>query len=490
MGELLTKVGAAYIRVSTERQDEYSPDSQLKKIREYAEREGYIIPDVYVFYDDGISGRDAKKRGEFNRMIATAKDKNHPFEIIYVWKFSRFARNQEESLVYKNLLRKSGVTVVSVSEPIPDGHFGSLIERIIEWMDEFYSINLGVEVQRGMTEKASRGEPTCAPPFGYIMRDGQYYPDEDSGAADVVREIFRRYADGQGMREIATILGARGVRTKYGNMPDNRWIEYTLNNPCFIGYIRWSADGVRAVSKRDYTNDNIMTVRGNHEPLIDRAMWDAVQERLAAQKRLYSAHARREQPIEYMLKGLVRCSSCGSTLALSALSKTAKYRSMQCCNYARGSCHVSHSIIQPKIEAAVIDGLRQAVGTQTFAIAPRQSPKRERTGVDYAKLIALEERRLERAKDAYLAGVDTIDQYAEEKKEITSRISELEAARDRENATESFDVAAYAAKVAKVVQVLDDPQIAPAAKNEALREIVEKIVYDKPNERVTIFFRG
>ena len=60
--DLLLKNGAAYIRVSDERQDEYSPDSQLKKIREYAAREGYTIPDEFVFYDDGISGRSVKKR--------------------------------------------------------------------------------------------------------------------------------------------------------------------------------------------------------------------------------------------------------------------------------------------------------------------------------------------------------------------------------------------------------------------------------------------
>ena len=167
--EELLNVGAAYIRVSDERQDEYSPDSQLKKIRENAAKDGYIIPDEYVFYDDGISGKSARRRDDFNRMIAIAKEKTHPFDRIYVWKFSRFARNQEESMVYKNLLQKKGVTVKSVSEPIPEGHFGSLIERIIEWMDEFYLVNLSTEVQRGMTEKVSRGEPVVPPPFGYKM---------------------------------------------------------------------------------------------------------------------------------------------------------------------------------------------------------------------------------------------------------------------------------------------------------------------------------
>ena len=151
MSNELLKIGAAYVRVSDERQDEYSPDSQLKKIREYAAKEGYMIPDEYVFYDDGISGRSVKKRDDFKRMISVAKEKTHPFNKIYVWKFSRFARNQEEAIVYKSLLAKNKVYVVSVSEPIQEGHFGALQERIIEWMDEFYSINLSGEVIRGMT---------------------------------------------------------------------------------------------------------------------------------------------------------------------------------------------------------------------------------------------------------------------------------------------------------------------------------------------------
>ena len=52
-------------------------------------------------------------------------------------------------------------------EPLIDGPFGSLIERIIEWMDEYYSINLSGEVIRGMTEKALRGGYQATPPLGY-----------------------------------------------------------------------------------------------------------------------------------------------------------------------------------------------------------------------------------------------------------------------------------------------------------------------------------
>ena len=305
----LLRIGAAYIRVSDERQDEYSPDSQLKKIREYAAREGYMIPDKYVFYDDGISGRSAKKRDDFNRMISIAKEKTHPFDIIYVWKFSRFARNQEEAIVFKSMLAKHKVNVVSVSEPIPEGPFGSLQERLIEWMDEFYSINLSGEVIRGMTEKASRGEPTCAPPFGYIMRDGKYYPDEESGKANVVREVFTLYASGVRQREIALILADKGIRTRYGKKPENRWVDYMLHNACYIGKIRWCPDGTKAVSKRKLDNENIMIVDGQHEPLISMELWDKVQKMLDDVKKAYPKYAKKDQKVDYMLKNLVRCSA-------------------------------------------------------------------------------------------------------------------------------------------------------------------------------------
>lgn len=484
----LLQIGAAYVRVSDERQDEYSPDSQLKKIREFAAKEGYLIPDEYVFYDDGISGKNVKNRENFNRMIALAKEKEHSFDKIYVWKLSRFARNQEQSIVYKNLLRKVGVSVVSVSEPLPDGPFGSLIERIIEWMDEFYLINLGTEVSRGMNEKVSRGEPAVYAPYGYINGEKTYLPDEESGAADIIKEIFQRFADGEGMREIAVSLGQRGIRTKRGNMPENRWIEYILWNPAYIGKIRWTPDGSKVVSKRDYTNDNIMLMDGNWQPLISMELWDRVQEMLMAQKKAYSKYAKRQQPIEYMLKGLVRCSACGATLALSsAISGKNKTRTMQCCNYARASCHTSHSVTVPKLENALIQGLKQAVKDKQFTITPKPKKQASTPAIDYDKLISIEEKKLERAKEAYLAEIDTIEQYKQNKADITERIESLKARRDNE-VTEEIDINAFTKKVSGIVEFIERDDVTPTAKNEALHTIIEKLVFEKAKGNLAIYF--
>ena len=164
------KIAAAYIRVSTDDQIEYSPDSQRKAILDYAKRNDYIVPQEYIFVDEGISGRSTK-RPAFQQMIGTAKQKSHPFDAILVWKFSRFARNREDSVVYKSMLRKQcGVEVLSISEQIGEDKTSILIEALLEAMDEYYSINLSEEVVRGMSEKARRGGTLGRAPFGYTAK--------------------------------------------------------------------------------------------------------------------------------------------------------------------------------------------------------------------------------------------------------------------------------------------------------------------------------
>lgn len=475
------KIAAAYIRVSDERQDEYSPDSQLKLIRDFAKKNNTYVPDEYVFFDDGISAKSSKKRIEFNRMIAMAKEKDTPFKTIYVWKFSRFARNQEESIVFKSLLRKNHVDVVSISEPVVDGVFGSLIERIIEWMDEYYLIRLSGEVKRGMTEKAGRGEPMCHPALGYKLIDKQYYPDESE--APIIRQIFSDYANGKGLREIATQLGNQGVRTHRGNPPDNRLIDYILHNPVYIGKIRWSTDG-KAASKRDYDNENILITDGSHEPLIDMDLWNKVQERLKMQKNMYGNRQRKDQPVDWMLKGLVRCSCCGATLIRSQTACP----SMQCHNYARGSCKTSHSLSIKKANKAVITALEQAAENMQFNFAPKIDNKKE-PQIDYDSLIAKENEKLNRCKEAYRNGVDSLDEYAKNKKDILDNIEYLRNKKDTEiNPTNQADRSAYADRVMNIVRLITDPTISEKAKNEALRTIISHIIYDKANSKLAIYF--
>ncbi len=474
------KIAAAYIRVSDERQDEYSPESQLKLIRDFAKRNDYIVPQEYVFFDDGISAKSTTKRDKFNEMIGIAKTKPQPFEAILVWKFSRFARNQEQSIVYKSLLKKNNIDVLSVSEPISSDPFGSLIERIIEWMDEYYLIRLSGEVKRGMTEKASRGEAMCHPAFGFDLKNKCYYPNK---YADTVRMIFNDYISGIGMRTIAKKLNSLGIKTTRGGTFDNRHIEYILNNPVYNGKIRWSTDG-RAASNRDYNNPNTMIVDGKHEAIIDNETWEKTQQRLKEQEKMYPKFQRRDQNTEWMLKGLVRCSSCGATLTMAGT----KCMSMQCHRYARGQCKTSHSLSIAKADKAVIQALEEAVSDLQFNVVPIPTDRKSNV-IDYQSLIEQEKRKLQRCKESYISGIDTIDEYKANKEKINKEIETLkEKAAEQKQTNEAPSTTQFAEKVRNVIDILKNDTVSHRFKNEALRTIIAHITYQKPEGTLKLFF--
>ena len=138
----------------------------------------------------------------------------------------------------------------------------------------------------------------------------------------------------------------------------------------------------------------------------------------------------------------------------SAVSGKSKVRTLQCCNYSKGSCHTSHSITMPRIEAAFMEGIRQAVEGKQFTISPRVPKKQDQNIIDFDKLIAVEERRLKRAKEAYLAEIDTIEQYGQNKKEITARIDDLIARRDKE-IVEKINMDEFTKKVAGIVEFIE-----------------------------------
>lgn len=467
------KIAAAYIRVSTDDQLEYSPDSQIKLIREFAKKHDYILPEDFIFIDEGISGKTAHKRPAFNKMIAIAKQKENSFDTILVWKFSRFARNQEESIVFKKMLKKSSVDVVSISEPIADDHFGSLIERIIEWMDEYYVIRLSDEVKRGMTEKATRGEPLCHPAFGYDMRDKKYYPNPEQ--APIVKEIFKRFIAGENINQITLWLQNIGIRTVRGNLPERRFVEYILHNPVYMGKIRWCTDG-KAASKRDYYNENFIIVDGTHEPIITQEVFTRAQEILAENRKKYRKYQRSEQKVEFMLKGLVRCSNCGATLVYT--NTTA--HSLQCHNYSgRRGCNISHNISLRKAEPLVIEALKSAVENLSFNI-DIESPHMDDSNKNIESLIKKEQQKLVKIKEAYASGVDTLEEYKEQKEKITKTLSALqEEIKKSQPKNKTFSAKTYAKKVANVINIIEAPDTSPAAKNEALRTIIKKIVFNK-----------
>ena len=477
------RIAAVYIRVSTDDQTEYSPDAQLVEIRKYAAAHSYIIPDQFIFVDDGISGRNTIKRDSFNRMIGVAKTKPKPFDAILLWKFSRFARNREDSVVYKSMLRKQlGIDVISVSEPVGDDKMSVLIEAMIEAMDEYYSINLAEEVRRGMSEKARRGELQASPSFGYSVKDNILTPIEPE--ASYVKEIFQRYLDGAGFFAIAKWLNSMGVTTHRGNKFENRTVEYILRNPVYIGKLRWNPTGR---SNRDFDDEHIILADAGHQPLIDMETWDAVQKAIKAQKAVLPYHARPSYDRKDWLSGIVRCASCGATLIFS------KPHYFKCNNYVRGRCKQSQHIKVDLLHEAVLDRLRedsQSPSKLKFEVVHQNDSSATELAKLEKNLQALGKKK-ERLREAFLSGADSVEEYAEmkgiitqEEATISSRIAELKSA------DEGIDMTAkLQEKIKACLTTLESPDVGIDQKYDAANSIVERCTFDKAASLLQITYR-
>lgn len=455
------KTGALYIRVSTEDQAELSPDAQKRLLLDYAKKNEIIVSKDFIFAES-VSGRHAQKRPEFQRMIATAKQPSHPIDVILVWKFSRFARNQEESIVYKSMLKKDRVDVVSVSEPLIEGPFGSLIERIIEWMDEYYSIRLSGEVLRGMKEKALQHGYQSTPCLGYdAVGHGKPFIINEAEYA-MVSYIMDLY-DNQNMDEtaIARCCNDLGYHTKRGNPFERRTIDRILENPFYCGTVTW----------------NGVEFEGAHEVRLSRERFEKRQELIASRKR--PIKARNVSACKHWLSGLIKCSICGATLSYTG-SNACPY--FQCWKYAKGFHKTSVALSVKKAEQAVTDYFDQILDGAEFTYVRKTQPtddtlEIERLQKELSKLSSREKR----IREAYESGIDTMEEYKANKERLTTSRLKLNSQLEHllNNQEEELDTEEILREIRSVNDILKNPDVDYEEKGVLIRGVVNQIIYNK-----------
>lgn len=460
------QTAAAYIRVSTDDQTEYSPDAQLKAIKAYCEKNDYFLDPAYIYVDEGYSGRKAEKRPAFMKMIGTAKKKPAPFKVILCHKFDRFARNREDSVVYKSLLHKEcGIKVVSITESIENDKMGIIMESMLEAMAEYYSINLGEEVKKGMTEKAGRGEPCSIPPFGYKMVDKKLVivPAE----AEIIRKIYADFIAGGSYFEIAHNLNAMEVQTHRGNGFETRTISYILQNPVYIGYIRWTPTGR---IRRNFHSPDSMIVKGTHEAIIDASTFQVTANRIKEIKDSYRPYQKPDIKPAHWLKGLVRCSHCGHVLV--------KSNGYYVCNgYVHGTCTYRDSIRVDRLDKLVLRTIKKDLSIpQTMNIkhmATDSSSKQLDEQIAELKL------QLDRCKIAYAKGIDTLDEYANNKSRLTQAIGQLNQRRPTE---QQPSCPPYILDCMRGVLNQDDNR------RDLVKKIINEIIWDKDSKTLKVVY--
>ena len=362
MTELHDLIPAAlYARVSSDRQDvDLSVAAQLRALRDYAQRNGYLVAREYV--DEAESGRIAD-RPQFSRMLDEASKPEAPFKEILVWKFSRFTRKREHAVAFKSMLRRRGVRVVSITEQADDTPTGKLLEAIIESVDEFYSENLAQEVLRGMREAATRGFwMTTYAPYGYrrvYVQDGikkrpklELNPPADA----VVKRIFDMVLQGKSILDVTKTLNAEGIPTTNGK----KWLKTTihtmLDHEAYTGTLVWGAkakDGAPPVR-----------VENAHPAIVSKRDFQQARKLLASRAPKKMNPRRASSP--YLLSGLVKCETCGKAMT-AAEAKSGRYTYYICHSLlkrGKGTCETPR-LNAKSFEKLIISEIRENVLTES-----------------------------------------------------------------------------------------------------------------------------
>ncbi len=352
---------ALYARVSSDRQDvDLSVSAQLRALRDYAQKHGYLVAREYV--DEAESGRIAD-RPQFQKMLNEASKPEAPFQEILVWKFSRFTRKREHAVAFKAMLRRRGVRVVSITEHADDSPTGKLLEAIIESVDEFYSENLAQEVTRGMREAASRGFwVTSYAPYGYkrvYVQDGpKKRPtlELNPPAAAVVRRIFDMVLQGKSILDVTKTLNVEGIPTTNGK----KWLKTTIHtmlaNEAYTGAVVW---GIKAKDKADPVR-----VEDAFPAIVSKREFQRAKKLLGSRAPKQVNPRRASSP--YLLSGLLKCETCGKAMT-AAEAKSGKYTYYVCHSLLKrgsGTCKTPR-LNAKTFEKLIVDEIRANILTES-----------------------------------------------------------------------------------------------------------------------------
>lgn len=319
---------AIYCRVSTTEQAEegYSIGEQKKLLTYECEKNGNIVYKIYS--DEGISGKNITARPALKELLNDANEGK--FDSVMVWKINRIGRNLKDVLDMVDLFDRNNITFKSATEPFDTTTPGGRMHfQMVALIGEFERGTIAQNVKMGMMARAREGRWNGNVVIGYDLKlkenttnkkrkDTELVINEKE--AEIVRTIFTMYSQGNGYKAIANYINKFGYKTKKGNPFSLTAIKDILNNPLYIGKIRYNLRPNWSEKRRKGTNSNPLIVDGKHEAIIEQELWDKVQSMLQTSKgkpsRIYDG--------EFPLTGILKCPQCGAGMVIMRTSRTRK----------------------------------------------------------------------------------------------------------------------------------------------------------------------
>ncbi|HHD2748386.1 TPA: recombinase family protein, partial [Clostridium perfringens] len=423
----------------------YSVDEQERLLEEWCKKMGYVIYKCYS--DRGISGKNIKDRPALKELLSDAKAGK--FDMVISWKINRISRKLEDVLKIVNLLEKNNITFKSYSEPFEtDTPAGRMQFQMMALIGEFERGTIAQNVKMGMIAKAKSGNWCGGRVLGYDLVPNNSPEEEKKGKnkleinekeAEIVRFIFNEYSKGKGYKAITNKMNKLGYKTKKGNNFSVGSIRDILTNPVYIGEIRYNVRQNWSEKRRRNINPNPIRVKGKHEAIIDRELWDKVQLILESKKgkpsRIYDG--------EYPLTGILRCPKCGAGMVISRTTNTLadgtkKRIAYYCCgnwkNKGTSVCN-SNTIRVDKANEHVFKKIEELVSNEAMIKAVVKNINKERKDKvkpakrllgDIDKELEKLDKRKRKIFEAYEDDILTKDEFQTRKNELNEKIRILE----------------------------------------------------------------
>lgn len=309
---------AAYCRVSTDSEEqETSYDTQIQHYTSYIESHpDWVLAGIYA--DDGISGVNAKKRDEFQRMINDCHDGK--IDMVITKSISRFARNTVDCLNYTRTLKNKNIGVYFEKENINTlDAKGEVLMTIMASLAQQESESLSANVRLGLQFRYQQGKVQVNHNWflGYTKdEDGHLIIDPEQ--AEVVKRIYREYLSGMSFLKIKRSLEADGILNGAGRAKWNESnIKQILTNEKYIGdALLQKTYTVDILEKKRESNKGQVPkyyVENSHEGIIPKDIFLKVQDEIVRRANLTKGTTQHKRVYSgrYALSGIVFCAHCG-----------------------------------------------------------------------------------------------------------------------------------------------------------------------------------
>ena len=347
--------------------------------------ENHITIGAY-YCDDGWSGTNFD-RPDFKRMLDDIEAGS--VNTVIVKDLSRFGREYAQMGLYiEHYFEEKGVRFISVAENIDTKNgMDNLVLPFTNVINSFYTRQSSSKTKAAYRARAKAGMYLGGhAPFGYIKNPADRHKlIVDPPAADVVREIFKMFAEGIGYVRMTKILREKGILNPQAYFNQNN-PDYYKNSDYWRKPFDWHATSIRTILKNQVylgqtvfgktktkgffdkkripaPEDEWINVPGTHEAIISQELWDTVHQMMKAKRRENASGE--VQPFA----GLVKCADCGSSLNVSYDKKKERYTGFSCWvykNYGKERC-TSHAIGWQTLNRLVLEDIRRNAAASKLA---------------------------------------------------------------------------------------------------------------------------